>query len=338
MPEEQEKIKTMLIDMGPVAFNIFGVLQIHWLGFFLLIGILSAASLTGWLAVRQGIGLTRPMVGSLLTWMVIASLLGARLGYCLFYQFDLLIRFKSTFPYWGFFAFGEGGFSWHGAVLGAVFGGIFYSMKSGLGQLYLFDLAAFSAPIIIFFSRIGSFLSGEILGTAAEPGTPVALKIPTEIERWQELPEKLQAVSNMGVTTAQEAWLKWSSGDSAFREAVIPLLEARHPVQIYGALLEGAFIFLVLFALWKSPRRNGVISAVYLILSAAMGLLVHHFEWPEPSVAAKIAGLDKFQWLSLSTFVLGIISYILWTRTTSIAIPGWGRGTHIRVHRRNSSR
>lgn len=325
----------MVHEWGPIAFNLFGGVQIHWLGLFLLMGILAAASITRWLAGRQGVGMTRPMVGAAVTWIAISALVGGRLGYCLFYQPDLFIKFKSAFPYWGILASGEGGFSWHGSVLGVVFGGILYSVRTGLGQLYVFDLAAFAAPVVIFFSRLGSFVNGEILGRVAPAGTPLAMKYPTEIERWSvEAPEKFAQLGHLGTTEPAEILARLRAGEESVRQLVLPMLESRHAVQLYSALAEGLGIFCVLFLVWKNPRRSGVVTAWYLILAGLVGLGIHSYEWVDPTRVAMIFGFDRYQWLSATTVLFGVICYVFWTRTTSIAVPGWDRGANIRVHRR----
>lgn len=325
----------MVHEWGPIAFNLFGIVQVHWLGFFLLMGVLASASLTRWLAGRQGVGLTRPMVGSAVTCIAISALVGGRLGYCLFYQPDLFIKFKSAFPYWGLFASGEGGFSWHGSVLGVVFGGILYSIRTGIGQLYIFDLASFAAPLVIFFSRLGSFVNGEILGKAAPEGTPLAMKYPTEIERWAvEAPDKFAQLGHLGTTEPSEILARLRAGEEAVRQLLVPMLEYRHAVQLYSAFAEGLGIFFVLFLLWKNPRRSGVVTASYLILAGLVGFAMHHYEWVDPTRVPTILGLDRYQWLSATTVFFGIVCYFLWTRTTSIAVPGWDRGANIRVHRR----
>ena len=73
--------------IDPVAFAI-GPVQIHWYGLMYLVGFLAGAWLGMYRAKRPGSGWMPQQVWDLLFYVAVGVILGGRLGYALFYQFD----------------------------------------------------------------------------------------------------------------------------------------------------------------------------------------------------------------------------------------------------------
>lgn len=158
----------MLMRYQPVMLSpIFG-LEVQWTGFFILMGLLLSWSLIKWLSRRQKMSLSSTILGSSMTWMVIFVLAGGRIGYALFFDQNMFFQFRADSPYWGLLALGEGGFSLHGCMIGAVLGSLFLLFRHDLSQAYVLDVTALIAPLILMLSRFGSFLSGEQLEYADE--------------------------------------------------------------------------------------------------------------------------------------------------------------------------
>lgn len=112
---------------------------------------------------RKGHDLTSQDIGDFLTYAVVGVIVGARLGYCVFYN----TAYYWHNP-WKVFAVWEGGMSFHGGLLGVAFGALIYARKSGKPFLGLGDLAAIAAPMGLFFGRIGNFINGELYGRATD--------------------------------------------------------------------------------------------------------------------------------------------------------------------------
>lgn len=90
---------------------------------------------------------------------IILSLLGSRLTF-VFLNRDLFIGE----PWWKIFAFREGGLTFHGGLILALLGGIFYSYYR---KVSFFKLTDFLSPFIILgyaITRIGCFLNGCCYG------------------------------------------------------------------------------------------------------------------------------------------------------------------------------
>ncbi len=86
----------------------------------------------------------------------------------------------------------------------------------------------------------------------------------------------------------------------------------RHPSQIYEALFEGAFMFIVLSILWKKEyvrKNHGIISACFLIIYALSRISMEFFREPDAQIGFLWNIITMGQLLSIPFLILGI--YIL---------------------------
>tara|TARA_B100000886_G_scaffold3961_2_gene2466 strand:- start:1075 stop:1866 length:792 start_codon:yes stop_codon:yes gene_type:complete len=95
----------------------------------------------------------------LITYLIIAIVLGGRIGYVIFYNFDYYFSNpQEVLKIW------EGGMSFHGALIGIIFATYIFSRKKNLKALLLLDIIACVAPIGIFLGRLANFINGELVG------------------------------------------------------------------------------------------------------------------------------------------------------------------------------
>jgi len=86
-------------------------------------------------------------------------LIGGRLGYVLFYNFGYYIANPlDIIKIW------EGGMSFHGALIGIIFGTYIFSIKKDISTFFLLDIIACVSPVGIFFGRIANFINAELVG------------------------------------------------------------------------------------------------------------------------------------------------------------------------------
>jgi prolipoprotein diacylglyceryl transferase len=349
-------------DFDPFAIQISGDFGIRWYGLSYMAGFIFCYIAITWLVKRQRAGMTTQMVGDFITYGAIGTLVGGRLGYCLFYAPDLFLKFKSNFPFWGVLAVNEGGMASHGGMIGIIVASFLFARKYGVNFLYLLDLVSVSGPIGIFFGRIANFINGELLGRPCDPDFPLAVRFPQDIQSWpaneaSKLPDLANVVDKMGIT--REHWMELvqkyrfdghareelynvlnqiiltiQDGNTAVRDALGPMLPTRHPSQLYAALGEGLFMFLILFFLWRKPRMPGFIGATFVLLYAVVRVVDEHFRMPDAHIGFQAMGLTRGQWLSIVMFVVGLILMFLWTRASSLKIQGWGRGHSIKLNRK----
>jgi phosphatidylglycerol:prolipoprotein diacylglycerol transferase len=93
---------------------------------------------------------------------------------------------------------------------------------------------------------------------------------------------------------------------------------ARHPSQLYEALLEGALLILVmLLVFWKTRARYrpGLLVGVFTVGIATARFIVEFYRAPDSQLAefARESGLNMGQWLSLPLIFagLGVIAWAL---------------------------
>lgn len=112
------------------------------------------------------------------------------------------------------------------------------------------------------------------------------------------------------------------AGD-AMAGALAPLLEPRHPSQLYQAGLEGLAL-LVLFALiWIKPRKPGVIGGAFLWGYATVRILGEQFRMPDQHLGYQLLGLTRGQWISVAMLGIGIALAVYWSRRDVEKIGGW---------------
>lgn len=115
------------------------------------------------------------------------------------------------------------------------------------------------------------------------------------------------------------------SHNQAVIDALQQVLTARHPYQIYGALLEGLLLFIIAGAVWYKPRKPGVVGGVWLVAYAIVRICTEHFRMPDAHIGYQLLGLTRGQWLSVAMLLgsLGVLIYAL--KRDKPKIGGWGK-------------
>jgi len=139
-----------MFDAGPLA--------VRWYGFFYALGLFTAYILSEGRLRKQGL-LKKGQEGLLFNVIVLGVIGGARLGYCLFYNFTYYIEHPIEILYvW------QGGLSFHGAFLGVFAALWFMGGRSIQGLQKWGDSFALFTPLGLGFGRIGNFMNSELVG------------------------------------------------------------------------------------------------------------------------------------------------------------------------------
>jgi len=151
-------------NLDPVLID-FGFLVIRWYSLAYIFGIL----IGWWLGKRiilkrfQNLNFNIKEFDNLITYIIISMLLGGRIGYILFYNFEYYLSNPlDVLKIW------EGGMSFHGALIGIILGTYWFSIKKNIPTFFLLDIIAFVAPVGIFFGRIANFINGELVGKTTD--------------------------------------------------------------------------------------------------------------------------------------------------------------------------
>ena len=149
-------------QIDPVFFQI-GPLQFRWYGLMYIIGFACAFFIALNLIRRKGYDMSRPELEDLFTYAIAGLIIGARVGYCLFYNFSFYIHHPLKI-----FAVWEKGMSFHGGLIGLVLAGAVFAWRSGKPLLMLADMGALAATPGLFFGRMGNFINAELYGKVTD--------------------------------------------------------------------------------------------------------------------------------------------------------------------------
>ena len=105
-------------------------------------------------------GLPEGFLDSLTVYMVVGTVLGARLGHCLFYEPDYYLSHPlDILKIW------QGGLASHGAAIGIILALYFFSRKQKVSMLYVLDRIVITVALSGFLIRLGNLMNSEIYGT-----------------------------------------------------------------------------------------------------------------------------------------------------------------------------
>ena len=143
-------------NFDPVAFQIFS-LEIRWYSLSYIFGLIF-----GWFYCKKFLIKDEKILNlfdDLITYLIIGIIVGGRLGYVVFY--NPIYYSKNLIE---IFMIWNGGMSFHGGGLGAIFATYFFSKKNNINYFIFLDLIAMSVPIGIFLGRISNFINSELYG------------------------------------------------------------------------------------------------------------------------------------------------------------------------------
>ena len=148
-------------DFDPVALSL-GVIDIRWYGIMYLLG----AAFAYWFGSKRAEKhplWTKEQWQDLVFWAFLALVIGGRVGYVFFYQFESFLQNPMYL-----FNFRAGGMSFHGGLLGVIVALYFYGKKIGLNIWQVGDFVAPMVPVGLGLGRIGNFINGELWGRVTD--------------------------------------------------------------------------------------------------------------------------------------------------------------------------
>lgn len=212
----------------------------------------------------------------IMTAMIIGLIIGARLGYVVFYQpgyyfqhpLEIILPFRFDN---GFRFTGISGMSYHGGLIGGSIGNLWYVFKHRLNFRKTADLFMPCIPAGYTFGRLGNFINGELWGR---------------------------------ITTAR---IGMHFGNA-------PGDELRHPSQLYEAFGEGLVLFILLWLLRKRFRADGSMLALYLMGYGGIRFLIEYFREPDAQLGFVFFSFSMGQMLCSVMIATGAILWIWYYR------------------------
>ena len=224
--------------------------------------------------VKEGIDIEK--LDSLFIYTVLATLIGARLGHVIFYDWDyfqhnlleifLPVRFRPEFEFTGF-----RGLASHGAAIGIIIAMYLYRKKV-LDKPVLWILDRIVIPVAsgAIFIRIGNFMNSKIIGKPTNSGYGVI---------FQKLGETFP----------------------------------RHPAQLYESFSYLIIFIILWYVYWKTDKKFilGYLFGLFLVLLWTVRFFVEFLKEPQ-SEGEIVMGLNTGQWLSIPFILAGF--YFMYRR------------------------
>ena len=250
------------------------------LGFFCALKLMKYFVLKEKLWVSNKPPITPDQADSILTYLILGVIIGGRLGYVLFYNFDYYSQnILDVIRIW------DGGMAFHGGFLGVVLAVIIYCRVHSISLWSGADLIAVASPPGLLFGRVANFINGELWGSPTNQ--PWGVIFPGELAQ-------------------------------ACEGVIGPC--GRHPSQLYEAGLEGFLLFLILYtlAMKGALKKPGLITGVFASGYGMARFLVEYVRVPDIQFFSESnpygfafrvgdLGITMGQCLSLPMILVGLI-------------------------------
>lgn len=148
-------------DADPVMFTIGGF-ELRYYGLMWALTFLIGERFFTNYVKREGFG--SQIVETGFIWIVLGAVLGARIGHCLFYEFDYYI----TKPWAIITEFRNGGMASHGSALGMLLGMWITTRKHKMPYVWWLDRIMIPVAIGGALVRLGNLMNSEIVGRATD--------------------------------------------------------------------------------------------------------------------------------------------------------------------------
>jgi phosphatidylglycerol:prolipoprotein diacylglycerol transferase len=273
-------------DQYPANYT-FPHVSIYSYGFMLMIAFIAGTIFF----VREGRKAKPPIetdtVLDLMVFIIIGSIIGARLIYVLTQWSDYSPEPKAILQ------ITQGGLSIHGGILGAMVFGWIYMKVKGLDYWRIVDIAIPGVPLGMFLGRIGCFLNGCCYGIRCQDDFPMRVKFP-DAATW--------TVRGMAPDLAS----LYDAGQAAMGQYF------RHPAQLYESI--GALaIFYYLLSFRKHRLFNGHVFLMFVWLYSLLRFFVEFYRFGDPTTGAGSSiVLWKFITMAqLASLILGVVAFVL---------------------------
>jgi len=226
------------------------------------------------------------LLDPMLTYAVVGTLLGARLGHVFFYEWksyfkdhleEILLPIRHTAEGYKFTGFQ--GLASHGATIGIFLAVLFFWYKYLRGKqsfLWILDRITLTIPVGAALIRIGNLLNSEIIGKPTGTNYGFIFK-----KLGEDFP--------------------------------------RYPTQLYEAGAYLSLLFVMLYLYWKTnlKKYEGMLFGIFFVLLWVIRFFIEFYKEPQDAEDAQLlseTGLNTGQWLSIPFIAIGIgfMIYSVW--------------------------
>ncbi len=245
----------------------FGQFEIRYYGLMYIVAFTIVYLLSLYRLRNEDYDYSKTTVENYFVWAILGLMIGARMGYVLFYNLRYYISHPLEiiipFSFAGGFHFtGLAGMSYHGGLIGVLLATGIFCHKYKINFWQFADFLIPSIPLGYTFGRIGNFINGELYGRATT--VPWGMYFPLDMNN-----------------------------------------ELRHPSQLYEAFFEGVFLFIILWSVRKKRVFNGLFLSIYLIGYGSVRFLIEYVREPDSHLGFFLGFLTLGQILCIGMILAG---------------------------------
>ncbi|MGL6127258.1 prolipoprotein diacylglyceryl transferase [Chryseobacterium artocarpi] len=258
-------------NVDPEIVNILGI-PLKYYGLLFLTGLILSLNILKKIYKKEN--LSTQAHEALFSYALIGILVGARLGHCLFYDFDYYSQHPIEIflpiqkgPDGAYHFIGFAGLASHGGGIGLMIMLLLYSRKFSIPLMTVLDAIAIVLPLAGVFIRLANLMNSEIIG------------IPTDVP-WAFIFEK---VDNL----------------------------PRHPAQLYEAI-SYFIIFILIYVIYKKDIfkiGRGFYFGISILLIFIMRILIEFVKVDQAEFEHGMS-LNMGQLLSIPFVILGLFFMI----------------------------
>ncbi|MDE6832240.1 MAG: prolipoprotein diacylglyceryl transferase [Muribaculaceae bacterium] len=250
--------------------------NIRWYGLMFAIGFLIGYRIEERIFRHEGA--PERWLGTLLLWVIGGTIIGARLGHCFFYEWDVYSQNPIRILYiW------EGGLASHGGTIGVIIGVLCFSrFTAHRSPLWTFDRLVIPIALVGALIRIGNLMNHEIYGHPTD--LPWGFRFITNIQGWMHGADPVYSMPS-------------------------------HPTQIYESAWYIALFGLLMWMYWRrnEEERPGLIFGTFLTLLFAGRFMIEYLKNNQVEFEHNLQdliGMNMGQLLSVPFILIGIFFII----------------------------
>ena len=300
-------------DVNPIIAHI-GPVTLRWYGLFFMLPFVLGTFILNHIYRSERV--SPQWVDVITIYMLIGTIVGARLGHMLFYDFDALLKDPLVvFKIW------QGGLASHGATIGILLACWLFARNNKFDYLWVLDRIVIVVALGGACIRTGNLMNSEIVGKPTS--APWGFVFPRDVEHWVPADGTKPVPAGSYVMQHQATPADQGSAATRTREEWVPtpapatvtagteLAVPRHPTQIYEALF-CIFLLALLYAMWNRTRERtprGQLFGLFVVLLFTQRFLGEYLK--ENQVAFENGHLfNQGQLLSIPLIFIGI--WVLW--------------------------
>ncbi len=246
-----------------------GFFELRWYSLLFAAGFILSYMIVSQYFKKENI--SQEKLDKLTVYIVIATIIGARLGHVIFYDWEyysenlleifLPVRFEPTFQFVGF-----QGLASHGGAIAILVAIWLFRRNHHMEELWTLDKLALVVPLAGMFIRLGNLMNSEIIGKPAE--------VP-----WAFVFEQVDNIP-------------------------------RHPGQLYEAIAYLLIFGITNLVYHKLKKQNGFVFGLFLVLLFSARFIVEFFKIHQSEFEIGMI-LNMGQILSIPFIIFGLVLMIL---------------------------